>query len=409
MHANVYEEIMVIASGLASQCGSTSGSGWAVSDSPPQPIGVLEAVMTGSASSPAKMVYARPDEVRRFVTNLMAANGLPLEDAAIVAHCLARADLRGVDTHGIVRLPGYLDRLRRGLVNARPRLEPSMVTAAAAHLDGDNGFGFVVATRAMAKAIELAKTTGIGLVSARRSTHFGMAASYLLQAVEAGFIALVFTNASRAMPPWGGRTALLGTSPFAAGAPGGRNGPFILDMAPSVAARGKIRKALRLGQQIPLDYALDGEGRPTTDPARALEGVVLPMAGPKGSGLSMLMDILGGVISGAAYAGDVGDQYKDYERPQNVGHFFLAMKPDLFMPLDEYRARMDTLIDRVRSTPRAEGFDEILVAGEPEARQEARRSIAGIPYPAKDLEPLLEDARKAGVAELSISPSPFPA
>ncbi|HET6221935.1 MAG TPA: Ldh family oxidoreductase, partial [Dongiaceae bacterium] len=200
-----------------------------------------------------------------------------------------------------------------------------------------------------------------------------------------------------------------GTSPFAAGAPGGRNGPFILDMAPSVAARGKIRKALRLGQQIPLDYALDGEGRPTTDPARALEGVVLPMAGPKGSGLSMLMDILGGVISGAAYAGDVGDQYKDYERPQNVGHFFLAMKPDLFMPLGEYRARMDTLIDRVRSTPRAEGFDEILVAGEPEARQEARRSIAGIPYPAKDLEPLLEDARKAGVADLSVSPSPFPA
>jgi LDH2 family malate/lactate/ureidoglycolate dehydrogenase len=371
--------------------------------------GILPAVMTGSASSPAKMVYARPDEVRRFVTNLMAANGLPPDDAAIVAYCLVRADLRGVDTHGIVRLPGYLDRLRRGLVNARPRLEPRMVTVAAAHLDGDNGFGFVVATRAMAKAMELAKASGLGLVSARRSTHFGMAASYLLQAVEAGFIAFVFTNASRAMPPWGGRTALLGTSPFAAGAPGGRNGPFILDMAPSVAARGKIRKALRLGQQIPLDYALDGEGRPTTDPARALEGVVLPMAGPKGSGLSMLMDILGGVISGAAYAGDVGDQYKDYERPQNVGHFFLAMKPDLFMPLDEYRARMDTLIDRVRSTPRAEGFDEILVAGEPEARQEARRSIAGIPYPAKDLEPLLEDGRKAGIAELSVSPSPFPA
>ena len=146
-----------------------------------------------------------------------------------------RADLRGVDTHGIARLPGYLDRVRRNLVNPRPDLQPKRVSPVAAHLDGDNGFGFVVATRAMAEAMDIARTMGLGIVSAKRSTHFGMAASYLLQAVEAGFIALVFTNASRAMPPWGGREALLGTSPFAAGAPGGERGPFILDMAPSVA------------------------------------------------------------------------------------------------------------------------------------------------------------------------------
>jgi LDH2 family malate/lactate/ureidoglycolate dehydrogenase len=337
----------------------------------------------------------------------MTANGLDEGDGGIVADRLVRADLRGVDTHGILRLPGYLDRLRRGLINARPVLEPKMVSPVAAHLDGDNGFGFVVATRAMAKAMEIAGQSGMGLVSAKRSTHFGMAASYLLQAVEAGFIALVFTNASRAMPPWGGREALLGTSPFAAGAPGGEAGPFILDMAPSVAARGKIRKALRAGQSIPDDYALDADGKRTTDPAKALEGVVLPMGGPKGSGLSMLMDILGGVISGAAFAGDVADQYKDYERSQNVGHFFLAIKPDLFLSADEYRARMDILLGRVRGAPKAEGFDEILVPGEPEARNEARRLVSGIPYPAKDLAPLLEEARAGGVPLLQTSPQAF--
>jgi LDH2 family malate/lactate/ureidoglycolate dehydrogenase len=234
-----------------------------------------------------------------------------------------------------------------------------------------------------------------------------MAACYLLQAVEAGCIALVFTNASRAMPPWGGREALLGTSPFGAGAPGGERGPFILDMAPSVAARGKIRKALRLGQPIPAEFALDAQGRPTTDPARALEGVVLPMGGPKGSGLSMLMDILSGVISGAAFAGDVEDQYKNFERPQDVGHFFLAIKPDLFIGMDEYRARMDVLVQRVHSTPPAEGFDEVLMPGEPEARQEKERLASGIPYRRVDLEPLLTEAQAFDIEPLAVSAAPL--
>lgn len=345
----------------------------------------------------AETVLIAAELARKFVATLLTGKGLPGEDADIVARCLVRADLRGVDTHGISRLPGYLDRLKRGLINPRPALQPQTVTAAVAQLDGENGFGFVVATRAMAAAMEIAGRIGIGLVSARRSTHFGMAANYLLQAVEQGFVALVFTNASPAMPPWGGRSALLGTSPFAAGAPGGAKGPFILDMAPSVAARGKIRKALRLGQPIPADYALDKDGRVTTDPARALEGVVLPIGGPKGSGLSMLMDILGGVISGAAFGGDVGDQYKVFDRPQNVGHFFLAMKPDLFMSVDEYRSRMDELLDRIRTAPRAEGFDEILIPGEPEARQEAQRLKAGIPYRVSDLKPLIDEARSSGL------------
>ena len=359
------------------------------------------------APAGSEPVHAKPEAARRFVSDLMMAEGLPELDAATVADCLVRADLRGIDTHGIVRLPGYIDRLRRGLINARPALMPKRVTPVAAHLDGENGFGFVVATRAMAEAIDMAREYGLGLVSAKRSTHFGMAATYLLQAVEAGYIAFVFSNASRAMPPWGARQALLGTSPFAVGVPGGEEGPFILDMAPSVAARGKIRKALREGKSIPPDYALDENGQPTTDAAAALKGVVLPMGGPKGSGLSMLMDILGGVLSGAAYAGDVADQYKDYDRPQNVGHFFLALRPDLFVDAADFRARMDVLVGRVHDSPRAAGFDEVLVPGEPEARQEARRLAQGIPYRADDLQPLLDIAAAHGIAPLDTSPGPY--
>jgi LDH2 family malate/lactate/ureidoglycolate dehydrogenase len=336
------------------------------------------------------IVHVSAEEARRLVGSLLAAEGVPEADAGRIADCLVRADLRGVDTHGIVRLPGYVDRLRRGLINPRPRLEPERVTPVAARLDGGNGFGFVVATRAMAESIAMAGTCGLGLTSVRRSTHFGMAACYLLQAIEAGFAAFVFTNASPALPPWGGREPLLGTSPLAVGVPGGRSGPFVLDMSPTMAARGKIRRALARGESIPPGWALDAEGRPTTDPAAALGGVLLPIGGPKGSGLSMLMDILGGVLSGAAFAGEVGNQYEDYDRPQDVGHLIIAMRPDLFLSGDEVRERMDRLIERIRACPRADGVDEILIPGEPEARLEHERLAGGIPYRRTDLQPLLE-------------------
>src|SRR5699024_5429517 len=152
-----------------------------------------------------------------------------------------------------------------------------------------------------------------------------MAASYAIRAVEASMLSLIMTNASPAMPPWGGREPLLGTSPLAMGAPGGKNNhPIILDMSPAVAARGKIRRSKQMGMTIPEGYALDENGRPTTDPAAALRGVVLPIGGPKGAGLSMFMDIFAGILTGAAFAGEVGDQYRDFDKPQNVGHLFIA-------------------------------------------------------------------------------------
>jgi LDH2 family malate/lactate/ureidoglycolate dehydrogenase len=352
-------------------------------------------------------VYVSADAAEAFTRQLLLAHGLPEQDAAIVAGCLVSADLRGVDTHGIARLPVYLDRLRRGLINARPNLKPERVTPVAAALDGQDAFGFVVGMCAINEAMAMARDYGIGVVSARRSTHFGMAASYALPAIEAGFIAMVFSNASPAMPPWGGKDGLLGTNPFCVGAPGGEFPPFLLDMSPAVAARGKVRRAQRRGETIPLGYALDAEGRPTTDPSAALGGVVLPIGTYKGSGLSMMMDIFGGVISGAAFAGQVADQYKAFDRPQDVGHFFLAMKPNLFVSEDDYRARMDTLVERVRAVPKAQGFDEILIPGEPETRLEAHHRKGGIPYSPHDLAPLNAEAAKAGVQRLPVSERPL--
>ena len=204
-----------------------------------------------ATSETADRVYVSAEAAEAFTRQLMLAHGLPEQDAAIVAHCLVSADLRGVDTHGIARLPGYLDRVRRGLINAKPNLKPERVTPVAATLDGQNAFGFVVGMRAIDEAMAMARDYGIGVVSARRSTHFGMAASYALPAIEAGFMVMVFSNASPAMPPWGGKDGLLGTNPFCVGAPGGKLPPFLLDMSPAVAARGKIRRAERRGETIP--------------------------------------------------------------------------------------------------------------------------------------------------------------
>jgi LDH2 family malate/lactate/ureidoglycolate dehydrogenase len=333
---------------------------------------------------------------------------VPDDDAATIAACLVRAELRGVDTHGLCWLPVYLDRVRKGLINPRPVLEPQRVTPVAAALDGQNGFGFVVGMRAMREAIAMAREFGVGVVSAKRSMHYGMAANYAVPALEAGLMAMIFSNASPAMPPWGGKGVMLGTNPFCMAAPAGKHRPIILDMSPAVAARGKIRRAQRRGEKIPIGYALDAEGRPTTDPAAALAGgVVLPIGGYKGSGLAMFMDIFGGVISGARFGGDVGDQSKVFDRPQDVGHFFLAMRPNLFVSEDEYRQRIDTLIERVRAAPRAEGFDEVLLPGEPEDRIEEQRRKTGIPYAPSEVAALQAEAKRAGVQPLVVADRPI--
>lgn len=252
-----------------------------------------------------------------------------------------------------------------------------------AHLHAKNTFGMVAASMAIDKASDMASKYGIGVVAVNHSNHYGMGATYLLRAIKRGFGAMAFTNASRAMPAWGSREALLGTSPFAVGVPGGKLGDFVLDMSPCVAARGKIRKAARRGETIPEGYALDAEGKPTTDPEAALQGgTVLPIGGPKGSGLAMMMDIFGGLMSGAAFAGEVNDQYQNLKEPQNVGHWFMVFKPDLFLDggAVELHERMDTLMRTVRDSDKAAGVDRIWTSGEIEARMQMIRTRDGIPF-----------------------------
>ncbi|MCK8786060.1 Ldh family oxidoreductase [Roseomonas sp. NAR14] len=331
----------------------------------------------------------------RRVERIFAAH-LDTADAAFVAGCLVEADARGIASHGIGRIPVYTKRLRLGLVNPRPRLAVSG-SGAVGHVDGDNGMGYVVARTAMTHAIGLAREHGIGLVLAANSNHFGMAATYLQQALDAGLCALAFTNAPPLMPVWGGRSPFLGTSPFGFAAPG--ETPFLLDMATSTVAFGRIRRAARLGQPIPADWALDEHGRPTTDPAAAIRGVVLPMAGPKGSGLGLMMEIVAGVMSGAAFGGQVRNQNSDFTAPQNVGHAFIAFRPDGALSIGDYRARFAALIERARASEPADGVPRIVMPGEREAMLAAAARRDGLRVVAQDLRMLREEEDLAAACQ----------
>jgi LDH2 family malate/lactate/ureidoglycolate dehydrogenase len=264
-------------------------------------------------------------------------------------------------------------------------------------VDGNNGFGFLAAHQGMACAIEMAREFGIGMVSIKHSNHFGMSAWVVQQALDAGMMSLVFTNSSPALPVWGGKSKLMGVSPIACGAPAGKEPPFILDMAPSVAARGKIYKAHRRGEKIPLDWALDGEGKPTDDPDKALEGVMLPMGGPKGSALSVMMDVFSGVLSGSAFAGHVTGPY-DPSKSADVGHFLIAIKPDLFMSLDDFKERMDYLYHRVVGSDKMYGVDRIYFPGEIEQLREAERLQEGIPLVDAEIQALNAEAGRVGAS-----------
>lgn len=338
------------------------------------------------------------DQIETLASALFRDAGLPEHDAAIIARDLVKANLRGVDSHGVSRIPMYLDRIRKGLVNPRPEIITHQVAGAVAHVDGDNAMGFLAAHRATDVAVEMAAKNGIGLVGVSRSTHFGMGALYALQAIEAGYISLIFTNSSPAIPIWGGRTTFLGASPIAAGVPGGKHPPYVMDMAMTVIARGKIRLAAMRGDPIPEGLALDNDGYPTTDAAKAFEGVCLPFGGVKGSVLAVLMDLLSGVLTGANYAGRVKSLYFDDSEPQNVGHLFMAIKPDLFMSLTDFEARMDDFVETARALPKAAGVDEILIPGEPEARCEVRRLAEGLPITPDVVADLSGEAQRADLA-----------
>ncbi len=352
--------------------------------------------------------YLSASALAGFSSRIFERLGLTEPHAAVVADCLVRANLRGLDSHGVVRIPIYAKRLRLGLVNPRPALNPVRVAPSAAHLDGEDGMGMVVGTRAMEDAIALAQEMGVGLVAVRRSTHYGMAAYYVLQAIGADCIGFAFTNSSPGMAPFGGRKPILGVNPLAVGVPAGRRLPFVLDMAMSVMARGKMRLRAMHGQPIADGLGVDARGQATTDGMQVFGGgSVLPFGGPKGSGLAVWMEIMGGVFAGAAFAGEMKSLYEDFSGPQRIGHVFMAMRPDLFMPMAEFKLRMDEMIERLKASEPAEGFDEVLMPGEPEARCENTRRRTGIPITPEVLAPLESEAAVLGVPMPVLSPAPF--
>lgn len=337
-------------------------------------------------------------QLHDFIREIFIHNGLSEEHAETASYALVKANLRGVDSHGVARVPMYCERLRRGLANSQPKIEISRVAPAVALVDGDDGFGLVVGKKGMAEAIHIAHKFGIGLVGVKRSGHYGMAALYILQAIEADCIGLAFTNASPALPVWGGRDKFLGTNPFAAGAPTDEMPAFVLDMACSIIARGKLKFAAQRGEPIPEGLALDKNGHPTTDGREAFEGVVLPFGGVKGAALSMLMEILSGVLTGAAFGGEVRNPFTGLDGPQGTGHFFIALKADLFMSLEIFKQRMQILAERVKAQPLAKGFEEIQLPGEPEHRTERARLKNGIPLTPDVVATLKSEADLAGVS-----------
>lgn len=314
-----------------------------------------------------------------FARDALLAAGLDPEPATTVAQWLVEADARGIASHGVIRLlPVYIRRLRQGSTNPAPAIRAVHQHGSGALIDGDGGPGQVVGRHAMDLAIDLARTHGVGAVGVRNSSHYGMGALYAEQAARAGMIGIALTNATPNMPPAGGRSRYFGTNPFTIGMPGGDDEPIVLDMSTSVVARGKIVMAQKEGGTIPPGWAIDTDGNPTEDAEAALLGAVLPMAGYKGAGLALMIDVLCGVLTGAAFGQHIVDLYDERDRRQNVGHFFIAVAVETFMPLEAFRERMRQFATEIRSQPRQPGVERIFLPGEIEHEAAARAAREGI-------------------------------
>jgi LDH2 family malate/lactate/ureidoglycolate dehydrogenase len=339
--------------------------------------------------------YAHQD-LLDFGSRVLERLDLPPDGAREVAACLTKAELRGVDSHGMVRLPVYAARVEAGVVRARPDIRVFGAGTAAALVDGDNGLGPVVGARAMDTALDLARDHGTGFVGVRHSNHFGPAAYYVERAIARQCIGLTISNAPPNMAPFGGRTRFLGTNPIAIAVPAGAEPPLIFDASTSVVARGKIIVAAHAGQRIPEGWAVDPDGLPTTDAEAALAGAVLPFGGPKGSAISFIIDILCGVLTGAAFASHL-NTLENLSAVQNVGHVFAAIRTDLFLPGPDFGSRMDAILAMLKSAPPAAGGERVLVPGEIELAHERRHREQGIPLTPAIAAQLVELGRRTGV------------
>ncbi|SNS86856.1 Ldh family oxidoreductase [Tropicimonas sediminicola] len=336
-----------------------------------------------------------------FIGRCLEACTMPGPDAAKVAGLMAQADLMGQDGHGVFRLPMYVRRIRAGGMNMTPTFERLSERPATALIDGDNGMGHLVMHHATELAMDKARTTGVAWVGARHSNHAGPASLYAMMPARENMIGLYLAvGSANHMPPWGGTDMLLSTNPIAVAVPSQEYPPIVLDMATTVAAYGKVKTAAQRGETMPEGWMIDREGRPLTDPARASEGFLLPIGGPKGYGLSLIFGILAGVLNGAAFGRDVVDFNAEAETVTNTGHMILALDIAAFADPAAFRAGIDDVWRQMKSSARMPGVGEIRLPGERLHRVMIERKAEGIPIPAQLRNALDRLAADLGVASL---------
>jgi LDH2 family malate/lactate/ureidoglycolate dehydrogenase len=338
----------------------------------------------------------RPERLIDFATAVYASQGVPEPDARLVADTLVQADLWGHQSHGVLRLGWYLDRLRNGVMKPQTTAEFVVDAGAVAVIDGHDGVGHVITMLATREAIKRAKAHGIACVAVRYSNHFGTCMYYTLTGARAGCVTMLTSNGGPAMAPWGGRKKIIGTNPWSVAAPAGRHAPFVVDMANTGVARGKIYLARQRRQPIPLGWAITAEGEPTTDPQAAIDGIILPMAEHKGYAIVAMIDMMSGVLTGSGFLSAVHSPYKTAEK-SNCGHLIIAMNIEAFQKLDDFNARMEQYVAEIKSVPTAKGFDEVFYPGEIEANNNVRNREAGLLLPDDTLADLRRIAQETGL------------
>lgn len=317
------------------------------------------------------------EELSSFVENVLAAEGVPRGDAAIVADCLVMANLSGIDSHGVVRLAHYIERLENGTIKKKPNLHFERVAPSSGVMDGGDGLGHVVTYRACTEALKIAKESGCAMVSIKNSSHFGMTGFYVNRIVREGYVAMMMTATDAFLIPFGAAKPFFGTNPIAFGFPTKEGTtPVMLDMATTSVAYGNIALAQTEGEPIPPDWGFDEEGKPTTDPNEVAG--LHPIAGPKGSGLAMVIDILCSVLSGMPWGPHINAMYDEMDEPRKLGHFILVIDVEPFMSLDDFKERLQNMIDEMTSLPPAEGFERVYYPGEIEGERRKKRRAEGI-------------------------------
>ena len=308
----------------------------------------------------------------------MTAAGLNHGEARTLSDCMIEADLRGIGSHGVSRLQYYASRVKSKIISSG--IEPVIMTQAGAVMtvDGKNGVGPTVGRWVMDRCIEGAKKEGVFFATVNHCNHFGIAAYYSEYAANQNMIGIVACNADKSVAPTGGAIPMLGTNPLSISVPAGKHPPFILDMATSVVARGKIVLADKEGRQIPSDWAVDKNGNPTTNPKDAMAGTLLPFGGPKGYGISLFIDIIISCLGGALDSRRVNKFWDDFEHPQGIGFFMGVFDISKFVNIDTFKQKMDLIIDEFHACPPAPGFSEVMIAGEPEYRNKQRQMREGI-------------------------------